>query len=305
MRKRLIYRCDDVGYTKTYDEGIFNVLDSGIGCSADVMFDAGHVREALEFLRERPWISVGWHRHLWEGPVLDPKEVPSMVDEEGRFKWRHRHAERMNEVTYDDAYREFRAEMELCHSILGRYPDVCSLRGDGNELERAYQKVVEECAIPHNYFSRQKPREEHPQGSEEFRKMDSGRRGPAPRSIVDEKWKDRHIISANAVDSKGFDLQFVKDYNPLKALTALKWTEDEEIYFYGCHPGFVDDHIYAESTCSIHRIIEYRDAMSEEYRKWIIENKVELINFRDALYGTNDFQDHLKEINSPLWIGNM
>ena len=54
MRKRLIYRCDDVGYTKAYDDGIFNVLDSGIGCSADVMFDAGQVREALEFLRERP-----------------------------------------------------------------------------------------------------------------------------------------------------------------------------------------------------------------------------------------------------------
>ena len=51
--------------------------------------------------------------------------------------------------------------------------------------------------------------------------------------------------------------------------------------------------------------MENRAALSEEYKNWIIENHVELINFRDALYGTNELQDHLKAINSPLWIGNM
>ena len=48
MRKRLIYRCDDVGYTPAYDLGIFEVLNSGIGCSADVMFDACDAVEALK-----------------------------------------------------------------------------------------------------------------------------------------------------------------------------------------------------------------------------------------------------------------
>ena len=48
MRKRLIYRCDDVGYTPAYDLGIFEVLNSGIGCSADVMFDACDAAEALK-----------------------------------------------------------------------------------------------------------------------------------------------------------------------------------------------------------------------------------------------------------------
>lgn len=27
--------------------------------------------------------------------------------------------------------------------------------------------------------------------------------------------------------------------------------------------------------------------------------------YEDALYGTNELQDHLKAINSPLWVGNM
>ena len=50
---------------------------------------------------------------------------------------------------------------------------------------------------------------------------------------------------------------------------------------------------------------ENRAALSEEYKNWIIENHVKLINFRDALYGTNELQDHLKAINSPLWVGSM
>ena len=50
-----------------------------------------------------PWLSVGWHRHLWERPVLDPKEVPSLVDENGRFKWGHRKNHLMKEATYEDA----------------------------------------------------------------------------------------------------------------------------------------------------------------------------------------------------------
>ncbi len=28
-------------------------------------------------------------------------------------------------------------------------------------------------------------------------------------------------------------------------------------------------------------------------KKWIKENNIELINFRDALYGTHEYQNHL------------
>ena len=61
----------------------------------------------------------------------------------------------------------------------------------------------------------------------------------------------------------------------------------------------------AESSCNLHRCKELQAALSDQYRNWIIENKIELINQRDAIYGTNELQDHFKQINSPLWIGNM
>lgn len=302
MRKRLIYRCDDVGYTKAYDLGIFDVIDAGIGCSADVMFDAMHAEEALKQLKDRPWVSIGWHRHLWERPVLDPCEVPSMVDENGRFKWGHRKNHLKVEVTYEDAYKEFEAEMNLCYRILGRYPDVS---GNGNlediPLERAFRDVCHKYGVVINFFKSDAFRDKYIDESEaEYQKIMA-----KARKEADPKWQDKHIISCPIAVGGSYDLKNFEHYKPIIPMTNLVWTEKEEIYFYGWHPGFLDDHILKESTSSVHRVKEYIDALSDEYRNWIIEQRVELINFKDALYGTNEFQDHLKEINSPLYIGYM
>ena len=286
MKKRLIYRVDDVGYTPAYDMGVNLVFDAGTGCSADVMFDAPHVIEELKILKEKPWLSIGWHRHLWESPVLGDK-VPSMVDEEGRFKWRHRHNEFRKAVTYEDALREFEAEMQLCYKYLGRYPDIASLMDSDLPMEKAYNEVVKKYIPAYNIFS-------------------TDANTPRVR-VADPKWADKNIISVHIQPDKdkGFDLKYFNEYDPLSKMINLQWTEKEEIYFYGWHPGFCDAHIMAESRCNLHRCKEHEAAVSEEFKNWIIENHVELINFRDALYGTDEFQQHLKEINSPLWIGNM
>lgn len=303
MRKRLIYRCDDVGYTESFDKGTFNVIDAGIGCSADVMFDAMHTKEALEFLKDRPWVSVGWHRHLWEKPVLSPTDVPSMVDQNGRFKWGHRKNYLKAEVTYEDAYKEFDAEMALCYQILGRYPDVAAV-GNGDEnipLEKAYKDICIKYNIVTNFFQGTAYRgKKIGESEEDYQKMLKRANKP-----VDEKWKTKNIISCPIELGCGLALEDFVNYHPIKAMTNLVWTEKEEIYFYGWHPGFLDDHILKESTSNIHRVREYIDTMSDEYRNWIIDNEIELINFRDALYDTNEYQNHLKEINSPLYIGNI
>lgn len=73
----------------------------------------------------------------------------------------------------------------------------------------------------------------------------------------------------------------------------------------GNTPGYCGDHIMAESTCNLHRCKELEAVTSQELKNWIVENKIELVNQRDVLYGTSQFQDHLKAIGSPLWIGNM
>lgn len=70
------------------------------------------------------------------------------------------------------------------------------------------------------------------------------------------------------------------------------------------HPGYCDEHIMVESSCNLHRCKELEAAVSPELKRWVTENKIELVNQRDVLYGTSEFQDHLKAVGSPLWIGN-
>lgn len=283
MRKRLIFRVDDLGYTEAYDLGAVRAFDEGIASSADIMLDSPHTKEILHWVKERPWLSIGWHRHLWESPVLPPEEVPSLVDERGRFKWGHRHTERMAEATYEDAYKEFEAELQLCYSITGRYPDVASVRNNGLPLEIAFKDILDKYGIVYGHYST----------------MPDHRF----KTVCLEQYKDRKLFSLNAFPPT-YDLAYFKEYDPLRLMTAPEWTEAEEAYFYGWHPGYCDEHIMAESSCNLHRCKELEAAISDELKQWVIDNKIELVNQRDVLYGTSEFQDHLKEINSPLWIGN-
>lgn len=283
MRKRLIFRVDDLGYTEAYDLGAVRAFDEGIASSADIMLDSPHTVQILEWVKDRPWLSIGWHRHLWESPVLPPEEVPSLVDERGRFKWGHRHSERMAEATYEDACKEFEAEANLCRYIAGRYPDVASVRSSDLPLEKAFKDVLDRHGIVYGHFS---TTPDH-----KF------------QAKCDEKYKHLKLFSANAFPAS-YDLARFGEYDPLKTMTSLQWTDEEETFFYGWHPGYCDAHIMAESTCNLHRCKELEAAISEELKQWVIQNKIELVNQRDVLYGTNDFQDHLKAIGSPLWVGN-
>ena len=55
MRKRLVFRVDDVGYTPAYDMGAFKAFECGIASSADVMFDSPDTVAALNWLKDKPW----------------------------------------------------------------------------------------------------------------------------------------------------------------------------------------------------------------------------------------------------------
>ena len=284
MFKRLVYRADDIGYTATFDLGAFEAIDKGIVTSADVMLDSPDTVEALKRLKDRPWISIGWHRHLWESPVVDPKDVPSMVDSEGRFKWRHRHPELMDAVPYHEAYLEFKAELARCYAILGRYPDTATTRPGKNELEKAFSDICEEYHIACNICG--------------------GVVLKADPKYAYLNYTSKIIHPPVTYSDDEYDLANFKDYDTVKNIMSLSWDSEEQIVMFGGHPGYLDEHIYLESRCNIHRLEELRGCIHPDVKKWIIDNKIELLNQRDVMTGSHEYQDHLREIGSPLWVGN-
>lgn len=286
MRKRLVYRADDIGYTQAFNDGAFKAIEEGIVTSADIMLDTPGTLDALNRIKEFPWISIGWHRHLWGTPVAGAENVPSMVNEEGRFKWR-KNIKLMDTVTYEDAYREFEAELQLCLSIVGRVPDSAHYNGE-RPIDLAMRDICQKYGINCNFWGEMSPNDSV------FRAADE-----AYLKLNYRKWpSEKHEPNKH----KRFDLACFKDYNPAAAIMSVRWEEESEIWRVGGHPGYLDDYILNESTCNIHRVKDIEAVCSDEVKRWIIENEIELVNQRDVLFGTQEYQNHLKQIGSPLHI---
>ncbi len=285
MRKRIVYRGSDVGYTRISDEGFFKAVDEGIVTSADIMLDMPDSVSALTRLSERPWISVGWHcRHFWGAPVAGADKVPNMVNPDGMFKFR-RDQKLINEITYEDAYTEYKAELEMFISIMGKVPDTTEAFGD-YPVDAALRDLCEEYGIVYNCC---------------------GERNPKTKIYRPAREEYRHLKyeQPDAIFRKGeFDLAYFKEnYNLMNVLTKLSW-EDDEIWRIGGHPGFLDDTILNESSCNIHRVKDVADAISDETKQYLIDNHIELVNQHDVIWGTSEYQDHLRDTGSPLWAGN-
>jgi predicted glycoside hydrolase/deacetylase ChbG (UPF0249 family) len=280
--KKVIFRADDFGYSKAGNDGAIKAIDDGVVTMVELMPDTPGAVDAMERIRERPWISVNWHAHFWGRPVLGAEKVPSLVDKSGRFKQNYStHRVNPEGMDYGELVAECRAEIKRCIKIMGRAPDATA--GLGNDvIGRAMKAVCEEFGIAYGYYGDDTP--------------------TAPRKFeANPKWADRKIYEYENFGSPGLLLVDYEKYDPLASILKMDLTRDR-IWMRSQHPGYVDDIIWADTweICSVHRIKDVMVLCSEELKQWVRNNNVELINLRDALYGTHEYQNHLKEIRSDL-----
>ena len=316
---KLILRADDVGFSEVGNIGVFKAIDEGVITHADVMMDTPGSVDAFKKLRERPWISVGWHAHNWGDPVLSPNEIPSLLNKDGKFKWAvtdgefHgadrplRSREQMifdkNDVDYDEAVKEFRAEILRCIDYLGKAPDTGGrvLSENATKIDRAINQVADEFGMKYGWYT----------------KGSGGGKGPGFHSNdvtpCLPQYKDLDIF----MPFQGFGTNKHMDdapgdkepelYNPLEGFR----TDGDHISGHKCaqlafHPACIDDYMtycggYSYVISRI-RIIDLHTMCSQEMKEWIKEQKIELVNQRDAIYGSQEYQNHLKYIESDLAV---
>lgn len=295
---KMIIRADDVGYSAVYDIGAFETIEKGVSTSFDVMLESPDTVGALERLRDYPWISVGWHAHFWNRPVLEAREVPSLViPETGRFRHDLRTGE---EWDPEELRRECVAELERCIDILGRVPDTFENGQRGqSQFDRVMYGIAEEYGIATGYSNR----------------VDAPGKEPV---YADEKWADRKIYIMDPGPAyEGVRTESVTkllEYDPVKYYTENRFCAEQfpedAILEQSWHPGYVDYYVYREGDYgpnakyfTVCRVADAHALCSEELKEWIRENRVELINYRDALYGTKEYQNHLRHIGSDLYMG--
>lgn len=289
---KLVLRIDDVGYTRANSGGAFQAIEEGIATSADVMLDCEGTVDALERLRRYPWISVGWHTHFWGRPVLSPDRVPSMVDETGRFQFHNKFRRDVPDLTgnkkkvvYEEALAELRAQVDRCVEILGRAPDTWAdfERAPDNGFDRALKTVCDEYGIRYNYS------------------IDRGcacREEYRPLGIT---WSDPGEQYGKMIRSE--TLWEKLEYSPLVYFKAhQEELLKKQVLIAPWHPGWIDDVVFSDSSepLLLARVIDVISLTSQEMKDWIIENRVELVGLKDVLNGTNEYQEHLREMGSPL-----
>ncbi|MGI6072348.1 MAG: ChbG/HpnK family deacetylase [Lachnospiraceae bacterium] len=298
MNRKIIIRADDVGYTLVNNIGAFETMaDGGVVTAADVMLECPGTVDALERLRNLPWISVGWHAHFWGSPVLPFDRVPTLVDlETGHFRTDIRKA---SDINADELYSEMMAQMERCKKVLGRYVDTGGIyKDDGPLFDRIQKKVCDELGIVYNFVSKEMKGGGFFEAEPRYRDagiftLDGG-----------VAYKDLYVDSIDAQE-KNYDpyLYYAEDRGHMME----KYEQGFKVTTQSWHPGYVDYYMYQlgdpgpfRNKFTVIRTKDVEALTSERMRKWIIDNKLELVNFTDALYGRNDFQEHLKAIGSPL-----
>jgi predicted glycoside hydrolase/deacetylase ChbG (UPF0249 family) len=115
----LIIRIDDVGFCHAVNLALKRVLEQGVCTSVSVIVNTPWFDEAAAILREHPRVSVGvhlclnseWNEYRW-GPVLPYDQVPSLVDESGKF-FGSRKDLMANEPKVEHVEKELRAQIEL------------------------------------------------------------------------------------------------------------------------------------------------------------------------------------------------
>jgi len=328
--RKMVVRADDIGMSKFCNFGAFEAIENGVVTAAAIMLADPGTEDALERLKAYPWISVDWHIHMWGTPVADRKNVSSLIEKGGQFDGRFRtDLAQASDVVFDEAVTELRAQLDRCAKVLGRVPDTGAAGGPPpNEKRpwgRAVLQVIDEYGLAYDFTgsaptpdSYLKHIRDAQAAGEEWAKHYST--SPNPETKADEKWRSRKIFApagtAAYIDLLTDSISSVeKNYDPVLFYTEDRFgilkTSPDTICWQGWHPGYVDYYVYRlgervnrarAQQFVVGRTQDVSAMCDVRLKDWIKQNRIELVNFRDALYGTHEYQNHLKVIGSDLYM---
>lgn len=249
MARRILIRSDDLGYSEGVNCGIAKAVKDGVVRSVGIMPNMPWVQHGLELLKDGK-VCYGQHTNICVGkPVSNPKDIPSLVLENGEFK-------------PGSAYRS-------------TIEDFVKLEEVQIEIEAQYHRFVELTGRQPAYF------EGHAVRSENFFK---GLRAVAkkyglPYLKIPERgeteWKGTRLIVPGEYRNK--------DYNPLEMLKRVSTAAygEKECPMVIFHAGYLDEYILTHSSLLRQRPMEVEACCSPELKRWFAEHDVEIITYND------------------------
>ena len=247
--KKLLVRADDLGYSEAFNYGLARAVKSGIVRSVGVMPNMEWAEHGVRLLDGTDVIFTV-HANICQGkPITDPKQIPSLVDENGEFK---------DKSLYREAKEDFVVLEEVVMEVEAQYLRLVELTG-----KKPY--MIEAHAVPSNNFNRALGIVAKKYGVESMQFVPG--RGP----------KIGNTIFKFSMDSGN------PDYNPFESMKKAmnqEFAEDEAMLMV-LHPGYVDEYVLTTSYITTQRALEVAFAINPEVPKWCEENGVQLLTYAD------------------------
>lgn len=264
---KLIVSAADYAMTESITDGCIRAMRDGILTDVGLMTNnLKYAARAAKEVKKYPHVSVGMDINLVSGvPCTDPELIPTLVDENGIFVKsvvRSRIAQetgRVQQMDYDEVYLETENQVKRFIELIGEKPAYMSGHSyDEAVAMKAVEAICRKYDIPWKYEQKlgllrpspmwyAPPAGEKAFSKERFSSADYQRSIDVVNFIVEDKG---HILK--------------NKYSLLRM-----------------HVGYTDSDLYQMSTFHDIRPIEMSALCDSRVKKWVEDNHIELINYRD------------------------
>ena len=250
---RMVIRADDIGYSEAVNYGIEKSVRDGLIRSAGLMPNMPYAEHGVKLL-EGLDVCIGQHTNICLGrPCSDPKDIPSLVQENGEFRssseYRKAYMEGNDLVDIEDAVREAEAQYYRFKEITGKEPAYFEAHAiDSDNLWKALKIVAEKYHLPFNYMT------------------------PSSKTGT---FCGKPVAACIMESMK-------PDYEPFETLKKAVEAASEDIpNIFVCHPGYVDDYLMKHSSLNINRTKEVAMLCDPEVKKYLDAHNVQLLSYEE------------------------
>ena len=263
---RLLIQSDDYGITEGVSAGIIKAIEFGLVKNTGMFVNMPASLNAANAIKNID-VCLGIDiNYVCGKPVADPKLIPHIVDENGNFYKSSVMAKKNKLVSmdelgiisyfeqdpypYEEIYLETENQVKKFIELVGRKPEYIHPHSlsTPNTVKAAHD-VAEKYGIYHS---------------------------------IDMMHQYR-ILPGTFDGTKGNSIESQMDWDVVgnllsNALPSMK--KDETCYFI-CHSGYVDYDLFKYTSLTLRRVKDLDAMLSEELKKYMIQNNIELITYRD------------------------
>lgn len=264
--KRILFQSDDYGITRAVSDGILRGIEEGIIRNTGLFVNMGCSAWAVEKIKNVD-VCLGVDINYVAGrPVSDPTRIPHLVKENGSFyssgeqnrRNRLLKMEGMVSIFEEDPYPyeeillETENQVRRFRELTGKMPEYLHPHSlITPNTDRAAREVAEKYDIYHTMD------------------MLNGKVcKEIPGAIMNQK-------------GLGLEAQLMPPVEKNLLESGLPSVKDGETAYYIFHCGYVDADLFKVSSLTLRRTIDLDAALSIKVKDYILENKIEMITYRD------------------------